>query len=275
MPDKLIKRIVKGQQVFDGAGVSLNRIIANSEVNNIDPFFLLDEFRSNNPDDYIAGFPMHPHRGIETITYMIYGSFKHKDSRGGGGVLNSGDVQWMTAGKGIQHEEMPAMEEGSLWGYQLWLNLPEKYKWVDPKYQHLSKENIPVVHKEGMEITVISGSYEDKKGIAENYVSSQYYDIKLQKGKIIKLRAEKNFNTIIYIHSGAVIIQNREYSNGLLVEFNSDNDILIEGKSDNTGFLFLSAVPNNEPYSRGGPFVMNTREEIEQAYEDYLSGKLF
>ena len=138
MSDKLIKRTVKGQQVSDGAGVSLNRIIANSEVNNIDPFFLLDEFRSNNSDDYIAGFPMHPHRGIETITYMIHGSFRHKDSRGGGGVFKSGDVQWMTAVKGIQHEEMPAMEEGSLWGYQLWLNLPKKYKWVEPEYQHFS-----------------------------------------------------------------------------------------------------------------------------------------
>ena len=160
MSANIIKRIVKGQSVSDGAGVKLNRIIGSTDVNNIDPFFLLDEFRSENPNDYIAGFPMHPHRGIETITYMIEGSFTHKDSRGGGGVLTSGEVQWMTAGKGIQHEEMPAMESGHLWGYQLWLNLPKKHKWVDPAYQHLGKENIPVFEKNGLKVVIISGEYE-------------------------------------------------------------------------------------------------------------------
>lgn len=272
---QVIKRISKGQHVSDGAGVSLNRLIANQKIDNIDPFFLLDEFRSNNPNDYIAGFPMHPHRGIETITYMIEGSFSHKDSRGGGGTLRSGDVQWMTAGKGIQHEEMPEMDDGQLWGYQLWLNLPKKLKWVEPKYQYLSKEEMPIITKDGIKIIIISGSYEGRKGPAQNYVPSEYFDIYLKKDKSIQLSAKENYNSMVYIHSGSVKIQNIELESGSLVEFVENNEISIESMSDNTGFLFLSAIPNNEPYSRGGPFVMNTREEIVQAFDDYRNGKLF
>ncbi|MBE9468452.1 MAG: pirin family protein [Bacteroidetes bacterium] len=275
MIEKVIKRVVKGQQVSDGAGVSLNRLIANSKVNNIDPFFLLDEFRSKNPDDYIAGFPMHPHRGIETITYIIEGSFKHKDSRDGGGLLKSGDVQWMTAGKGIQHEEMPAMEKGHLWGYQLWLNLPKKMKWLEPKYQYLSKGKIPVIKKEGVKIIVISGSIEGINGPAQNSVPSEYYDVYLRKGKKIKLNAKKDFNSLVYIHSGRVKIQNEDFEKGELIEFVEDKEINIESVSVDSGFLFLSAKPNKEPYARGGPFVMNTREEIIQAFDDYEKGKLF
>lgn len=272
---ELIKRIIKGQTVSDGAGVTLHRIIASQEVDNIDPFFLLDEFRSNNPDDYIAGFPMHPHRGIETITYMIEGSFRHKDSRGGGGVLQSGDVQWMTAGKGIQHEEMPAMEKGHLWGYQLWLNLPQKLKWVEPKYQHLSKEKMPVVEKDGIKVIIISGNYSGVQGPAHNYIPSEYYDVYLKKGKVIQLEAKKKYNSLIYIHSGSIEIENQKIDAGVLVEFVENNEISITSTNDDTGFLFLSAIPNNEPYARGGPFVMNTREEILQAFEDYNEGKLF
>ncbi len=273
MNAKAIKRIIHGSSVSDGAGVRLNRLIGTSELDNIDPFFLLDEFRSNNPDDYIAGFPMHPHRGIETITYMVEGSFRHKDSRGGGGVLNAGDVQWMTAGKGIQHEEMPAMEKGQLWGYQLWLNLPKKFKMVEPKYQHITTENTPVYEQSGNKVIVISGSFEGLQGAANNYVPAEYYDVHL--GTTIKMHAKKDYNSFIYIHSGAARIENQEITAGSMVEFHEGNEILIESSSANTGFLFLSAKPNNEPYARGGPFIMNTREEIAQAFDDYQNGKLF
>ncbi len=274
MNESVIKRIIKGQSVSDGAGVRLNRLIASAQVDNIDPFFLLDEFKSNNPDDYIAGFPMHPHRGIETITYMIEGSFTHKDSRGGGGLLKAGEVQWMTAGKGILHEEMPAMESGSLWGYQLWLNLPKKFKWVEPRYQQLSKEEVPVYQKDGIKVIIISGEYKGVKGPARNYVPSEYYDVYLDNSSI-QISAGKGFNSLIYIHSGSVKIQDQKITSGNLVEFFDDKTISIESGSDKAGFLFLSSIPNNEPYSRGGPFVMNTKEEILQAFDDYKNGRLF
>jgi redox-sensitive bicupin YhaK (pirin superfamily) len=272
---KLIKRIVKGQSVSDGAGVKLNRLIATPEVDHIDPFFLLDEFRSNQSQDYVAGFPMHPHRGIETITYMIEGSFKHTDSRGGGGLLTAGEVQWMTAGKGIQHEEMPAMKNGRLWGYQLWLNLPKKLKMVEPKYQHLSKDKIPVFKENGMKVIIISGNFNSLQGAAQSYVPSEYYDVYLEKEKSILFQLKEGHQSLIYIHSGSVRIENQEIDAGLLVEFMGNNEINIESMSENTGFLFLSAIPNNEPYARGGPFVMNTKEEIVQAFDDYEKGKLF
>lgn len=275
MKKKSIKRVVQGQKVSDGAGVSINRIIGNADVNNIDPFFLLDEFRSDDPDDYVAGFPMHPHRGIETITYLIDGRFRHRDSRGGGGLLRPGDVQWMTAGKGIQHEEMPMMEEGRLWGYQLWLNLPKKLKWVEPKYQHLDKKDIPFVEEDEYGIMIISGSFKGKSGPASNHVPSEYYDVSLQKEKTIRFQAKKNYNSLLYIHSGSVRIDDEGINAGHLVEFEADREVSITAGVKGAGFLYLSAIPNNEPYARGGPFVMNTREEIVQAFEDYEKGRLF
>jgi redox-sensitive bicupin YhaK (pirin superfamily) len=275
MDRKMIKRITQGQPVSDGAGVKLNRLIATPEVNNIDPFFLLDEFRSDQPQDYVAGFPMHPHRGIETITYMIEGSFKHTDSRGGGGLLNKGEVQWMTAGKGIQHEEMPAMKNGRLWGYQLWLNLPKKLKWVEPKYQHLSMDKIPVFTGNGMKVVIISGNFNSLQGPAENYVPSEYYDVYLEKGKSMPFLLKEGYHSLIYIHSGGVRVGNQKIEAGHLVEFMENNEVKIESTDVHTGFLFLSAIPNKEPYARGGPFVMNTQEEIEQAFKDYKKGRLF
>lgn len=154
-----IKNIHKGQMVVDGAGVRINRIIGSQKLNYIDPFVLLDEIRSSDPSDYIAGFPTHPHRGIETITYMKHGSFRHRDSRGGGGLLTDGCVQWMTAGRGIQHSEMAEKTDGELWGYQLWLSLPAKDKMVEPRYQHLPPDMIPLVEEDGMKVKVISGTY--------------------------------------------------------------------------------------------------------------------
>jgi redox-sensitive bicupin YhaK (pirin superfamily) len=275
MNDHTIKRIIRGQSVSDGAGVKLNRLIASAHVDHIDPFFLLDEFRSDDPNDYIAGFPMHPHRGIETITYMIEGSFTHRDSRGGGGILNAGEVQWMTAGKGILHEEMPAMESGHLWGYQLWLNLPKKLKWVEPAYQHLGKEDIPIFEKDGLRVVIISGNYEGLKGPASNYVPADYYDIYLDNGKSFELQLKKNFSSLIYVHSGRIEIDGQIVEAKNMAELNEDRPLKVKAVNGNAGFLFLSAIPNNEPYYRGGPFVMNTREEIMQAFEDYQKGNLF
>jgi redox-sensitive bicupin YhaK (pirin superfamily) len=270
-----IKRIVKGQSVTDGAGVKLNRIIASYDLDFIDPFVLLDELRSDNPDDFIAGFPTHPHRGIETITYMIHGNFRHKDSRGGGGLLTDGCVQWMTAGKGILHSEIPEQKDGKLWGYQLWLNLPKKHKMVEPRYQHLSPETIPHVDKKGMSVNIISGEYEEIRGCASNWVKTHYFDVRLSKGVVFTFKLEPGMNSCCYVHSGEVSICDKTVEQNNLVEFDNKTSLEITGSSEDAGFLFLAGMPNNEPIARGGPFVMNTREEIDQAFKDYRNGVLF
>jgi hypothetical protein len=273
-----IKTIHKGQMVVDGAGVRINRVIGSHRLNYIDPFVLLDEIRSDDPNDYIAGFPTHPHRGIETITYMKQGSFRHKDSRGGGGLLTDGCVQWMTAGRGILHSEMPEKSEGSLWGYQLWLSLPAKDKMVEPRYQHLSPDMIPIVKKGSMNAKVISGTYEGVHGPAKNWLEADYFDVELKQDAIFSFNIDRRMNSFLYIHTGTVAIcsgrSTRNVSEKELAAFQAGTLIEVRGDSSTAGFLFLSSYPNNEPIVRGGPFVMNTEEEIEQAFYDYQQGVL-
>jgi redox-sensitive bicupin YhaK (pirin superfamily) len=274
-----VSRIIRGISVIDGAGVRLHRIIGSPRLNHVDPFVLLDEFKSNNPNDYSAGFPDHPHRGIETITYMIRGNFRHKDSRGGGGLLSPGCVQWMTAGKGIIHSEMPEMKDGQLWGYQLWLTLAAKDKMIEPRYQHLNPEDIPVVAREGVSVKLISGSYEGTSGPALTEFPVSYFDITLDKNGRFQVPAARGQNSLLYVHSGAVSVtfndQAEQVSSGELALIGEDTGVSIRGTEDGSGFLYLSATPHNEPIVRGGPFVMNSEEEIRQAFLDYQSGKLF
>lgn len=270
-----IKRVIRGQSVVDGAGVRINRIIGSDKIDHIDPFVLLDEIRSSDPDDYIAGFPTHPHRGIETITYMINGNFRHKDSRGGGGLLTGGCVQWMTAGKGILHSEMPENTSGELWGYQLWLSLPRRCKMVPPKYQHLSPETIPVVERNGLTVKIISGAYDGLKGNASNWVKTHYFDVMLSQGAVFGFDPDTDMISLCYLHSGRVSVCGRDIGQGNLVAFARKSHVQLKGESECAGFLFLAGIPNNEPIVRGGPFVMNTKEEIVQAFEDYNNGTLF
>jgi redox-sensitive bicupin YhaK (pirin superfamily) len=271
-------RVVKGLHVTDGAGVHLNRIIGSHQLDNIDPFVLLDEFRSDNPDDYIAGFPWHPHRGIETITYMVEGCFRHDDSKGGGGVLNSGDCQWMTAGGGILHQEMPEMEEGHLWGYQLWLTLAAKDKFLPARYQHLDDGKIPRADFEGGTAKVISGTFKDTSGPAETNYPIDYFDVHLEKGGRFDHAVTAEVDKALYIHSGSVIIDPdgdaQTVEAGNMVILDKGLGVVVEGAEDGGGFLFLAGVPHNEPIVKGGPFVMNTREEIQQAWVDFQSGRL-
>ncbi len=271
-----LRQIHKGQKVVDGAGVRINRVIGSSRLSYIDPFVLLDEIRSDDPKDYIAGFPTHPHRGIETITYMKRGSFRHRDSRGGGGILTDGSVQWMTAGRGILHSEMPEKTEGELWGYQLWLSLPAKDKMVEPRYQHLTPEMIPVIKGKGMTVKVISGFFQGMHGPAENWLEANYFDIELEKGSVFSFTIDRQMNSFVYVHTGTVSICPTWFtatvSEKELVEFQQGTLIEVMGVSSASAFLFLSACPNNEPIARGGPFVMNTEEEIEQAVLDYHNG---
>ena len=274
-----VKGVVTGTPVLEGAGVKINRLIGSAQLDTIDPFVLLDEFKSSNPDDYIAGFPTHPHRGIETITYMISGSFRHKDSKGNEGVLTDGCVQWMTAGRGILHSEMPEKSEGLLWGYQLWLSLPAKDKMVPPQYQHLSPELIPRVEEKGIAVNIISGLYKENHGPATNWVKTDYFDVNLKKESVFSYVVENNVNSFCYIHSGSVAIgppsDATTIRQGELAELQNGTLVEIKALTDQAGFLFLSALPNNEPIVKGGPFVMNSREEIHQAFQDYQNGTLY
>jgi redox-sensitive bicupin YhaK (pirin superfamily) len=274
-----VARVVRGIHVTDGAGVHLNRIIAQPQLDHMDPFVLLDEFRSDNPDEFMAGFPWHPHRGIETITYVVYGAVEHEDSRGGGGTINDGDVQWMTAGGGILHQEMPVKRDGKVWGYQLWLNLAAKDKMVPARYQALDDDMIPVSEEGGMTAKVIAGAYGDMKGPADTYYPIDYFDIRMGEGTRFEHQVTSEQEKAIYVHSGSMVIDPdgdaQVVEAGNFVILGEGNDIVIAGKEPDSGFLFLAGVPHREPIARGGPFVMNTRDEIHQAFADYQSGKLF
>ncbi len=273
-----LRQIQKGQTVIDGAGVRINRVIGSSRLIYIDPFVLLDEIRSDDPKDYIAGFPTHPHRGIETITYMKHGNFRHRDSRGGGGLLTDGCVQWMTAGRGILHSEMPEETMGELWGYQLWLSLPAKDKMTEPYCQHLSPDMIPVVEGNGMNITVISGAFMGVHSPAKNWLEANYFDVALEQGSVFSFSIDRQMNSFLYVHTGTVSICTlftETVSEKELVEFQPGTRVEVKGISGTSGFLFLASHPNNEPIARGGPFVMNTEEEIEQAFLDYRDGLIY
>jgi quercetin 2,3-dioxygenase len=264
-------KLIKGEKVSDGAGVKLKRTIATKTLDNADPFFLLDEFKSNDKNDYEAGFPMHPHRGIETLTYMIEGNFVHRDSNGNEGSLKAGEVQWMTAGKGILHEEMPMMGDGQLWGYQLWINLPTKLKMIEPKYRHIKNEDIPVIKKEGLEVKVISGVFDETEGPVNSSYPIDYMDVRINNGIFQK---EAKGTNLIYVHTGKVKIIAQDED----VEVEAGNLALIEKvsnfeiKGNNSGFLYISGEPINEPIARYGPIVMNTMDEILQAIDDFNDG---
>jgi quercetin 2,3-dioxygenase len=265
-------KLIYGEQVSDGAGVKLNRVIGTKTLDNADPFLLLDEFRSNKKEDYIAGFPMHPHRGFETITYMVAGSFTHRDSKGNQGSLQSGEVQWMTAGKGIIHEEMPAMENGQLWGYQLWINLPAKLKMVEPKYRHLKSDDMPIVEQQGLKVKIISGEYDGTEGPIELYFPVDYFDVNINGGIFHKKLKGAN---LIYVHTGKIKViadEEVEVEAGNMCLINDYDNVQVKG--ENAGFLFLSSEPIKEPIARFGPFVMNNMDEVLQAIDDNTDGVL-
>ena len=274
-----ITQIIRGMDTSDGAGVKLKRILGSPELNQLDPFLLLDEFKNDNPDDYAAGFPDHPHRGFETVTYMMSGAFTHRDSKGHEGHLTAGSVQWMTAGKGIIHSEMPEQTDGLAWGYQLWLNLPAKLKMTEPKYQDLPSEKLPVVEKDGKTIKVLAGEYEGVKSPGRSFIPFTYLDVKLGPGSLFTQSAPSDQNAFIYVIEGEAKTGSENgissVNAGHLGVFGEGDKIRVEndGKND-LHFLFASAQKLNEPVVRGGPFVMNTMGELKQAFYDYQTGRL-
>ena len=270
-----IKKIIKALNASDGAGVKLKRSIGTPEADYIDPFLMLDEFGSENKDDYVAGFPPHPHRGIETVTYMLNGEFEHQDSTGAKGKMVPGDVQWMKTGRGIIHSEMPAMSGGKLLGFQLWINMPAKLKKNKPEYNYI-KGNELGVHKDNEKtIKVIAGKYKNIEGPEKNHnVEPIYFHIVLNEDKEFKCNVPIEHNSFIYVLKGELKIGEKNHQ-----KTNDSNLILLE-KGDQltvkaykkTEFLFIAGKPIGEPIARGGPFVMNTKAEILEAIQDYNNG---
>jgi len=268
-----IKYLVEGIQTSDGAGVNLTRIIGSPELNMLDPFLLLDEFGSDNPNDYIAGFPPHPHRGFETITYMLNGKFTHEDTAGNKGHLSDGGVQWMTAGKGVIHSEMPEQTEGLVRGFQLWFNLPKEKKMIEPAYHDIQSDQIPVVEFEGGRVKVISGTFQDTTGPGRPHTGMMYLDIHLDSKQDITVPIANDWNGFVYVYEGS-INANIGVPKGHLAVLDTKDDFLCSSSVENTRLILVAGEPLNEPVARGGPFVMNTKGEVLQAFEDYQSGRL-
>ena len=272
MNQRQINQIVEGVKTTDGAGVNLTRIIGSPELNMLDPFLLLDEFGSDNPDDYIAGFPSHPHRGFETITYMLNGKWQHKDSAGNEGKVGEGSVQWMTAGRGSVHSEMPIQTDGLARGFQLWLNLPKEKKMIEPAYQDIESEQIPIVKEKAGTVKVISGNFHGTVGPGQSHTPVLILDIQLLENSELTIPLTDGWNVFSFIYEGDVFA-GQKLSKGQLVVYEKDGDVDFKTKDNKAGIFFAAGEPLNEPVARGGPFVMNTRGEILRAFEDYQNGK--
>jgi quercetin 2,3-dioxygenase len=247
-------------------------VLGNNDDSTLDPFLLLDHFGSDNPQDYIKGFPWHPHRGMETVTYMWTGEVEHGDSMGNKGVIKSGDVQWMTAGSGIIHQEMPQKYYSLMQGFQLWVNLPAKKKMIDPKYRGIVKEQIPIVQKDGAEIKVIAGKVDGIQGpVRDLAIDIEYFDVKLTAGKAFEHTSPKKDTVFSYVVEGSVEVQSKTVEPGKCVVFGEGDFVKICLKGDGR-FLFVSGEPINEPVAWRGPIVMNTQKELDIAYEELEKG---
>lgn len=273
---RTVRKVVAGKNATDGAGVKLVRVIGYNDTKEFDPFLMLDAFDSVNPDDYTKGFPWHPHRGIETITYLINGDIEHGDSLGNKGSILDGDCQWMTAGSGIIHQEMPKPCDRML-GVQLWLNLPSKDKMTAPKYGDILKENIPIVDETDSKIHIISGKYNGVKGAFEgDFVKPLYLDVEVKPEGEWSFNTEKDSTLFVYIIQGEGSFDPQK--NELTMEkhailFNEGDSFWVKASEKGMRFLLLSGKPLKEPIAWGGPIVMNTKEELNQAFKDLDENK--
>ena len=280
MTERGLHDVVSPIAVSDGAGVRLRRSIATPALDNLDPFFLFDHFGSDRPDEYVAGFPMHPHRGIETITYMLDGSVAHRDSLGNSGLIGAGDVQWMTAGSGILHEEMPRVGPRRLDGFQIWVNLPAKLKMTRPRYQDVPSTEIPeVVRSDGVRIRVVAGQVDGVPGaVREIFAGPSYLDVTLPPGRSVEQPVPRGHTALLYVFEGEVLLGGSGPSRGTRISsprlaILTDGDVVRVHAGDAPArFLLVSAQPLHEPYARWGPFVMNTEEEIAEALHELRAG---
>ena len=271
-------RATPGIPASDGAGVELTRIIGSPDLNMLDPFLLLDTFESDQPQDYIGGFPDHPHRGFETVTYLLEGRMRHKDSAGNEGVIESSGVQWMTAGKGIVHSEMPEQEDGLLMGFQLWVNLPKADKMTEPAYQEFPDAEIPLEQRDnGTVVRVITGQTDEGTvgPVVNNFVKPTYLDISLPAGELFEQSLDDDDNAFIFVIEGDVKVGEQSQSLGqrTLGILSGGERVAITADNTDSRFLLVAGQPLNEPVARGGPFVMNSQEEVMQAFTDFRNNR--
>ena len=267
--------VVRGLPTSDGAGVSLTRMIGTRELPDLDPFLMLDEFGSDKPGDYLAGFPSHPHRGFETVTYMLAGRMRHADNKGHAGLLTPGSVQWMTSGRGIVHSEMPEQEEGLMQGFQLWVNLPAKDKMTAPRYQEFAPEKIPVVTPaSGVTVKVIAGVVDGVAGpISAVATDPTYLDIGLAPGASYAHALPKEHNAFVSVFEGAVTIDGKTVERGQLAVLSQGERVEVTAGDRSARAILVAGQPLREPVAKYGPFVMNTPQEIHQAIADFQAGK--
>ncbi len=280
MSTRRVRHIVNGQPTTDGAGVDLVRIIGQPALADLDPFLLLDSFRSDNPDDYIAGFPPHPHRGFETVTYLLNGRMRHRDNAGNEGVIEPGGIQWMTAGRGIVHSEMPEQEDGLLEGFQLWINLPASHKMTIPAYQEFDATQIPLESRSGTRIRVITGSTSlgTVGPVSQPLTEPLYLDVELEAQNRFEESLPGGHNAFLFVICGELSLDD---DNDRAVRLGRDqlavlgrgDRVEVTGADARTRFLLIAGKPLGEPIARMGPFVMNTQAELQQAFSDYQSGK--
>jgi hypothetical protein len=276
-----VSRVIRGVPTTDGAGVELTRVIAQPALPMLDPFLLLDAFRSDRPGDYIAGFPPHPHRGFETVTYLLAGRMRHKDSAGHEGVIEPGGIQWMTAARGIVHSEMPEQEEGLLEGFQLWVNLPAAHKMDAPAYQEHPAADIPQERREdGILVRVIAGetSSGTRGPVEQPLTEPLYLDVELPPNTLFSETLPADHNAFAYVIGGTLDAEDfagktLQFGRDELAVLSHGDQVKLRAGSEGARFLLLAGRPLNEPVARGGPFVMNTKAEIRQAFEDYDSGR--
>ena len=275
-----VSRVIRGMPTSDGAGVELTRVIGQPALPMLDPFLLLDAFRSDRPDDYIAGFPPHPHRGFETVTYLLAGRMRHRDNAGHEGVIEAGGIQWMTAGRGIVHSEMPEQQQGLLEGFQLWVNLPAAHKMDAPTYQEHAAAAIPEERREdGSRIRVITGQTAGgtRGPVVQPLTEPLYLDVELPAGATFSEPLPRGHNGFAYVIAGTLEAEDID-GNALrlgrddLAILSHGDEVAVRGGDGGVRFLLIAGRPLNEPVARGGPFVMNTKAEVRQAYADYESG---
>lgn len=269
-----ISKMVVGMPATDGAGVKLKRVIGTPQFDMLDPFLMLDEFGSDDPSSWIAGFPDHPHRGFETVTIMLDGRVRHADSVGNRGIIEAGDVQWMTAGRGIIHSEMPERAEGRLRGFQLWVNLPAALKMVPPRYQDMPSARFAIKESDGVSLRVIAGEALGCKGPVETLIPVRLMTATLAEGARFELAVPKAHNCFVYVYAGEGKCAGQSVETGTLAVLEGGDRVLFDAGAKGASFLLCDGMPIGEPIARHGPFVMNTREEILRAFHDYEKGVL-
>jgi redox-sensitive bicupin YhaK (pirin superfamily) len=273
-----VERLVAGQPTSDGDGVKLVRVLTQNLQRRLDPFLMLDAFGSDSRDDYIGGFPDHPHRGFETVTYMLEGRMRHRDSAGNEGLLTNGAVQWMTAGRGVIHSEMPEQEDGRMEGFQLWLNLPARDKLCEPWYRDIPSAEIPEVQSEGVHVRVIAGQALGVQGAMQREATAPtYLDLHLEPGARFDQALPAAHNAFVYVYRGSLVVADTEVPRqrmALLANTPGSDGVVLTAGPEGARAVLIAGQPLNEPIAQYGPFVMNTNQEIYQAVEDFQAGRL-